>query len=202
MGVDYLAITMFAVAVVPGRTRTLVERFERREKFNANEDKAADVTPHQTTIATQNQSTNMITNDTIYSTSIQPSMTATPPSSIMQNQQTITTRSQASNVTSEPTIYVTSIPPTTPNQATSTVPKQPTGVALNQPITMTRNRSMSMTRERPTSMILNLATHVTPTQAKNMMHHVVPERDTIPTTLVGFSLKQTLPYFQDSCFTS
>ncbi|RVX08438.1 hypothetical protein CK203_014219 [Vitis vinifera] len=31
------------VAVVAGRTRSLVERFERREKFNSNEDQTTNV---------------------------------------------------------------------------------------------------------------------------------------------------------------
>ena len=33
------------VAVVPGRTRTLVERFEQREKLNSSADPASDSTP-------------------------------------------------------------------------------------------------------------------------------------------------------------
>lgn len=32
-----------AVAVVAGRTRSLVERFERRERFNSNEDQGTNV---------------------------------------------------------------------------------------------------------------------------------------------------------------
>lgn len=32
-----------AVAVVSGRTRTLVERFERRERFNSNDDQATGI---------------------------------------------------------------------------------------------------------------------------------------------------------------
>lgn len=36
----FLKIPLSAVAVVPGRTRTLVERFERRERFDRNEDQA------------------------------------------------------------------------------------------------------------------------------------------------------------------
>ena len=36
-------IPIWAVAVVQGRTRTLVERFERREKINSNEDQATGI---------------------------------------------------------------------------------------------------------------------------------------------------------------
>lgn len=36
-------IPLLAVAVVPGRTRTLVERFERRERFSSNDDQATGI---------------------------------------------------------------------------------------------------------------------------------------------------------------
>ncbi|KAJ4703409.1 Katanin p80 WD40 repeat-containing subunit B1-like [Melia azedarach] len=47
------------VAVVPGRTRTLVERFERREKFNSNEDQAANITPQTRLSSNEDQATHV-----------------------------------------------------------------------------------------------------------------------------------------------
>lgn len=44
MSLDFLRFRFLAVAVVPGRTRTLVERFERRERFDRNEDQATSIT--------------------------------------------------------------------------------------------------------------------------------------------------------------
>lgn len=37
---------MLVVAVVPGRTRTLVERFERKERSYSNEDQATEISTH------------------------------------------------------------------------------------------------------------------------------------------------------------
>ena len=42
---DSVSILLLAVAVLRGRTRTLVERFERKEKLNSNEVLASDTTP-------------------------------------------------------------------------------------------------------------------------------------------------------------
>ncbi|XP_044496781.1 katanin p80 WD40 repeat-containing subunit B1 homolog KTN80.2-like isoform X2 [Mangifera indica] len=44
-------------AVVRGRTRSLVERFERREGFNTNDDQAANITPQRTVISNEDQAT-------------------------------------------------------------------------------------------------------------------------------------------------
>jgi katanin p80 WD40 repeat-containing subunit B1 len=41
MDLDSLKKFPLAVAVIHGRTRSLVERFERRERFNSNEDQAS-----------------------------------------------------------------------------------------------------------------------------------------------------------------
>lgn len=42
-GTWFLKIPHLAVAVVSGRIRTLVERFERRDKFDGNEDQATSI---------------------------------------------------------------------------------------------------------------------------------------------------------------
>lgn len=44
---DSLTFHISAVAVVEGRTRSLVERFEKRETFNTDEAQTPDTIPHE-----------------------------------------------------------------------------------------------------------------------------------------------------------
>ncbi|GAY34411.1 hypothetical protein CUMW_011290 [Citrus unshiu] len=55
------------VAVVPGRTRSLVERFERREKVNGNEDLAANVIPQTRLSRNEDQAANATPQTTLSS---------------------------------------------------------------------------------------------------------------------------------------
>ncbi|KAH9748523.1 Katanin p80 WD40 repeat-containing subunit B1 [Citrus sinensis] len=168
------------VAVVPGRTRSLVERFERREKVNSNEDLAANVIP-QTRLSRNEDQAADVTPQTTLSSNEDHVANVTSQTRLNGNEYQAATAPQQTRLSSniDPVANVTpqTVPSGNEDQAANVTPQ--TRPSSNEDQTANVIRQTRPSSNEDQAVIVNPQTrlHSNEDQASNITPHTRHDRN-------------------------